>query len=292
MARRSIAAVTLVLALAVAPPALAADDQVVITGDVKVPAGETVGDVFVFDGSVDIAGRADGDVVIVIGSAHVSGTVDGDLVTVSADAVLTRGARVEGDLRYGDEEPEIAPGATVTGEVTDEGWRDLSGVPWGFIGHIAIWAAVTTSTLILGLLMLLLAPRVFESAERVARQSFWVAIAVGAGVFVLVPVAAVIAIATLVGIPFGMGLLLALLPLAAVAYVTAAHVLGARILSGESSPWARFLLGWGILRALAFIPAFGVIAWFVATVIGLGLLAIAIWETRRPRAPAAAAPAQ
>ena len=60
------------------------------------------------DGPVTIAGTVDGDVVVVNGDTEISGEVGGDVTVLAKRAVIASGARIGGDLRYGDEEPEIA----------------------------------------------------------------------------------------------------------------------------------------------------------------------------------------
>ena len=104
---------------------------------------------------------------------------------------------------------------------------------------------------------------------------------------------------TLVGIPFGIALLLAAIPVLLVAYATAAWIVGRRVLRNRSaSPWAALFAGWGILRLLALIPIAGELVGLAATVVGLGALAVALWRARRasavieePRTPAPGPPA-
>lgn len=52
-----------------------------------------------------------------------------------------------------------------------------------------------------------------------------------------------------------------------------------------------FLAGLGILRLLALVPVVGGLAWFAATVMGLGALAIATWRARGEGARTQVAPA-
>jgi len=102
-----------------------------------------------------------------------------------------------------------------------------------------------------------------------------------------VPLLAVLALVTLVGIPFGIALLLAAIPVVLVAYVTSAWMLGRRVLRNRStSRWVALFAGWGILRVLALIPVVGALVGLVATVVGLGALAVALWRAGRPGAPA------
>jgi uncharacterized protein (DUF697 family) len=98
-------------------------------------------------------------------------------------------------------------------------------------------------------------------------------------------VLAIVALVTLVGIPFGIALLLAAIPVLLVAYATAAWIVGRRVLRNRSaSLWAALFAGWGILRLLALIPIAGELVGLAATVVGLGALAVALWRARRASA--------
>jgi cytoskeletal protein CcmA (bactofilin family) len=264
-----------------ATPGDPADAIVVVSGPVEVPAGEAVEGVFLVDGDAVIGGEVDGDVWVLAGDATVSGRIEGDLVTASGRAELLPGGEVAGDLLYGDEEPTLSPRATVEGEVRKEGWEDVSpALPW--IGAFALWLAVSFSSLALGAVLVLIAPRAADAIAAEARARLPLAIAIGLATFLALPIAAVAAAVTLVGLPLGVGILLAMLPLGAIAYVAAAHALGRAILS-EQSPIVAFLVGLAILRAVALVPVLGVLAGLAAVVVGLGLIALAIEAAREPR---------
>ena len=246
------AIVALLAFLLAAGSASAATDHVVITGGAVVPVGQTAGDVIVLDGPVRIDGHATGDVVSVSGPVRVNGRIDGDLIAVSDQALLGPSARVGGDLRYGDERTVLARGATVGGAISNENWSDAAS-GWGWVSAIAWWFAVSVSTLIAGALLVWLAPGALLAAERALREYFGASVAWGIAIAIGVPLLAILALVTLVGIPFGIALLLA---------------------------------GWGILRVLALIPVLGGLVGLVATVMGLGALAVALWHARRPGATA------
>jgi len=272
--------------------ASAATDHVVITGGAVVPPGQTVGDVVVVDGTVTIAGHATGDVVSVSGPVRVSGRVDGDLITVSDRAILAPAARVGGDLRYGDEPPVLARGARVGGEVSNEDWADAAN-GWGWVSGFAWWLAVSVSTLIVGLLLVWLAPGALSAGERAVREHVGATVGWGVAIAIGVPLLAVLALVTLVGIPLGLALLLAAIPVLLVAYTTGAWIVGHRVLRSRSAgPWAALLAGWGLLRVLALIPVAGALVGLAATVVGLGALAVALWQARRPATPVATPDAQ
>jgi hypothetical protein len=277
------ALLVLVLATGSAP---AATDRVVITGGAIVPLGQTAGDVIVIDGPVTIAGRATGDVVSVSGPVRVTGRVDGDLIAVSDRATLGPRARVGGDLRYGDERPVLASGASVGGELSNEDWADAA-AGWGWVSALWWWLAVSVSTLIVGALLVWLAPGALRAAERAVRDHLGATIGWGVAIAIGVPLLAVLALVTLVGIPFGVALLMAAIPVLLIAYATAAWIVGRRVLrSRSSSRWAALFAGWGILRVLALIPFVGALVGLVATVVGLGALTVALWHARTPGAPA------
>jgi hypothetical protein len=282
----AVVAMLLVL-LAGTGSASAATDHVVITGGAVLPAGRTAGDVVVVDGPVRIAGRATGDVVSVSGPVRVTGRIHGDLIAVSDRASLGPTARVGGDLRYGDERPVLARGARVGGDISNEDWADATS-GWGWVSLIGWWVAVSVSTLIVGALLVLLAPAALYAAERAVRERLGATIGWGVGIAIGVPLLAVLALVTLVGIPFGIALLLAAVPVLLVAYATGAWLAGRGVLRNRStSPWVALLVGWGILRLLALIPVAGALVGLAATVVGLGALAVALWRARGTGTPAA-----
>lgn len=284
-----IASLFAALALVLLFPGVAAandrddDTIVVITGGATVAEGETVDGVVVVDGPVRIDGTVDGDVFVVSGDTEISGEVTGDVTVLAEPAVINSGARIGGDLRYGDEEPEIASGAQIDGETSDEDWSDLG--PAGFIGWAVFWFALALSSLALGLLLLLIAPRAADAAYRQARDGAWESAAAGLAIFILLPILAVLALATLVGLPLGLGVLLALLPLGAIAYVTTLWVVGRALVKPPRGRVLAFLAGWAIFSALLLVPVLGILAWLAATVFGLGVLGMALWRARSPAAP-------
>jgi hypothetical protein len=194
-------------------------------------------------------------------------------------------------VRYGDEPPVLAPGASVGGTVSNEDWSGAAN-GWGWVSAFAWWLAVSVSTLIVGALLVWLAPGALHAVERAVREHLGATVGAGVAIAIGVPLLAILALVTLVGIPFGVALLLAAIPVLLVAYASSAWVVGRRVLRNRSaSPWAALLTGWAILRVLALIPVAGGVVGLAATVVGLGALAVALWQARSPGAPAARAEA-
>jgi len=287
---RRVSSLVVLLAIAVmALPAAASgqtanheeDAIVVISGDVTVPRGETVDGIYIASGDLRLAGHVDGDVVLFAGDATVSGRIDGDLVTFGGRARLLPRAYVSGDVRYGDERPLVAGSAIVRGEVSEEDWGD-SAEFLPFLGAFVLWIGVSASMAILGLLLLLIAPRAADALHARSRERVGPVIAIGIAIGICLPLAAAIALVTLVGIPLAFVIGLALLPIAALAYVTAAYALGRRMVGEPRSRLWAFLAGLAVLRALALIPFLGFLVGLAAVIFGLGLLGAAIGAAREP----------
>jgi hypothetical protein len=286
----AIAALALPAAVAAARTSDHEEDAiVVISGDVGIPRGETVDDVYIASGDLRLAGRVTGDVVLFAGDATVNGRIDGDLVTFGDQARLLPRAFVGGDVAYGDERPIVAGSAIVRGDVTEEGWDDsIDLLP--FLGIFALWLGTTVSMAILGVLLLLIAPRAADALYARSRERVGPVIAIGIAIGICLPLAAAIALVTLVGIPLAFVIGLALLPIAALAYVTAAYALGRRVVGEPRSQLWAFLAGLAILRVAALVPFLGFLVGLAAAVFGLGLLGAAIGAARDPEADPARSP--
>ncbi|MFL5833808.1 MAG: hypothetical protein ACJ76B_07490 [Solirubrobacterales bacterium] len=293
MPRVSSLAVLVFLAALVLPAAAAAaeteaedgDAIVVVSGDVTVPRGETVDGVFIVSGDLKLAGHVDGDVLLVSGDALVSGRIDGSLVTIGGQARLLPRAFVKGNVHYGDERPVVAGAAIVRGDVSKEdGFDSVDFLP--FVSVFLFWLAVGISMAILGVLLLLIAPRAADALQERSRERIGPLIAIGVAVAIALPVAGAIAAVTLVGLPLGFLILLALLPLGAVAYCAAAWALGRRIVGPSRGRILAFLAGLAILRALALVPILGFLVGIAAAIFGLGLIGAAIGAARERPDPA------
>jgi hypothetical protein len=92
---------------------------------------------------------------------------------------------------------------------------------------------------------------------------------------------------TILAIPFGVGLLLALALIYATGYTAGCWVAGRAVFPPPRSRAAAFLVGWAILRVLALIPFVAGLVGALATIAGLGAIAVALWRARR-EAPAPA----
>jgi hypothetical protein len=296
--KRSLLLVTgaaILLSALAASPASAQDagptaedaDQIVLTGRLVVSADETVDTAVILDGPALVEGTVREALVVFNGDTEIVGTVREDVVVFNGAVVVRSGAEIGGDLVTRGT-PQVEEGATIRGERDSVVTRfdfEMS----GFAGRIAWWVGYSISVLILGLLLLAFAPQLFAAARDTARERLGSSIGWGVGLFFLLPIGSILLLITVVGIPLGISVLLALAFIYTLGYVVATVAAGSMIMRSSPSRYVVFLVGWVVLRVLALIPFVGGLLWFIGSIWGLGLLAVAI--RNRPGTEALAAPA-
>ena len=250
------------------------DDQIVLTGRLQIAADETVDTALIFNGPALVEGTVRESLLVFNGDTEITGTVEEDVFVFNGDVVVRSSAVIEGDL-ITRRTPQVEDGATIRGERKGLP-TDLDIDTIGFGGRIFWWVAYSVSVLILGLLLLLFAPQLFPLVREAVRDRMGSSIGWGAGLFFLLPIGSVLLLVTVVGFPLGIFTLLALSLIYTLGYVIATLAVGTMVMRTTPSRFVVFLIGWLILRGLALIPFVGGLVWFVASVWGLGLLAVAI----------------
>jgi hypothetical protein len=241
--------------------------------------GSTTEGVLVVSGNAVITGSVGSSVVVIDGNARISGRVGEDVVVLRGRAILEDGAVVKGDVQSSDE-PRVASGASVSGDVKT---IDVTGMftALGFTLLGLIWLAVTISTAILGVVLLALFARPFDTAAATARTSAGKSIGWGVILWVGLPAIAFFASVSLLGLPLGLGTGGALGVLGALGYVTSALFLGRLMIKAPRNIFGAFFAGWGILRLLALLPGIGMLVWAAASVLGVGALTVTVWRASR-----------
>src|SRR5262245_9197559 len=256
------------------------DDDIVLSGTLVVPEGETVATAVIFNGDAVIQGTVTESLVVFNGDAVVSGTVADNVIAFNGRVVVRSGAHVGGDVasRHA---AVIEQGATVDGNVRGIGGR-FDWQTWGWISRYVWGFGYTVSTLILGLVLLWFAPRLDPALAEAFQRRTGGSFGFGALLFFLLPVVGVLLLVIVLAIPLGLFLLLGLGLLYTVGYVAGAQVVGRLMVKPPRSRFPAFLASWGVLRAIALIPVLGGLAFMVTSIVGLGALAIAAGR----RAPA------
>ena len=289
------------LVAGMAGTALAADESAeqtgrfvfVAGGDVEVAADEQADAVIVIGGDATVAGTVHA-LVVVNGTATLTGATVDALTVVGGSAELDATTTVTGDVYHLNSTIDAAEGSTIGGEVRDV-TTDVGGFAL-FLGAAAIvlWIGFALATVVVGLLVAGLASRQVRTATRLISRSPGRTFLVGLLAVVVPPFLAIVAFATLVGIPAGLGLLFVLWPaLAFVGYLVAAIWLGEWLLyrnrledDRPDRPYLAAVVGLIVGFVIGLVP----LVTPVISVFGLGAVVLAAWRTlRTPPAPVASA---
>lgn len=270
------------------------DVTIRINGDLKVAAGESVGTAIVIRGDADVDGTVRDALVVIDGTATVTGRVNGDTTVISGDLRLGPKSIVKDVLLIRSDMVE-EPGATIAGDVTRRSRLLFPGAAVVF--GILVWVGVTVMAILAGLLFAAVGGGQLSSAAASLAESPGQTILGGVVVVVGIPMAAVAAFITLLGIVAGLGMLLFLLPaLLFLGYLVAGAWLGSLITrkggqpAGPAHPYAEVAIGVALLQVAMLIPAFGALAVSLLSVWGAGGLAYLGWKAFRGSPPLASPP--
>jgi hypothetical protein len=271
-----------------------------IDGDVIVESSETVGAVVVINGNATIEGTVTDSVLIIDGTATVSGTIEGDIVVISGDLVLENGSTVN-DVNLIRSDLTRASGANVTGDITERENLFFRGA-WA-VFSLLIWAAATFGLILGALLFAAIGGRQLSGAANALTSEVPGSVLAAVVIWIGVPILAGLIMLTLIGIPFGIVVLVAVLPaLFVLGYIVAGTRLG-MVFTGWVSrepgahPYLAAFLGVLVFQLLLLVPFVG---WLVATLAGFygaGGLGLVAWRAfrgepnREAPAPAEATPA-
>ena len=270
-------------ALAQAAAGEHAADQVVLSGDVAVARGTVVDEVVVFSGSASIDGVAQGDVVVLDGPVTIRGQVGGDVIALHGPIRLLATAQVTGNVMAGGN-LIVVDGAQVGGEVRRDVGFTLAG-PVGVLGALLISAAMAISILVVGLFLVLLAPRGLERTATAARATPFVVAGWGMALAVGVPIGAVVSAVTIVGLPLGLALLLGLGLVWLCGQAAVTYAVGRLVVRAPRSRVGALFAGWAIGAAVGLVPFLNAVWWTLGAMFGLGAVLVATWRARRGAGP-------
>ncbi|MDE3108833.1 MAG: hypothetical protein KGL02_02725 [Acidobacteriota bacterium] len=256
--------------------------------DLVVAERSTVGGTLTaFDANAELDGRVGGDLLAFSGMTQVGGTLGRNVSIRGGRLRFGPDADVKGQIKFeGQAAPEIAAGAKLaSAPVVTIRKRGPNYARAGYYWRQTMaWGA----SFIFGLVVLLLAPVFFGN---VVHASDRVAPAIGLGVLFLfaIPIAAIFACVTIVGVGLGVAALLLYLIALYSTQVFVGSWIGEKLLglrSGIGPALGRLALGLAILRGLRILPYVGWLATLVMLFWGLGALALALHKMSRTKAPA------
>ncbi len=269
--------------VALAQDSTSTDDLLLrVNGPITVNANEEVGTVVVIRDNAVISGIVRHDLIVVDGTATVTGTVEGNITMFRGTLDLRGASRVAGDVSLINSDMTRATGSTIEGATNDStfnwsGWEL-------FAFSIYLWISGTIALIVAGLIFAAVGGRQLTEAGKLITQQPGATILTALILGIGIPFLAVVAIATVLGLPLGLGLLIFLLPaLWFFGYLVAGTKLGAVILRQQASnhPYMASVLGIFLLQVIGLVPFLGGFIGFVAGILGTGALVLMGWHAWR-----------
>jgi len=210
---------------------------------------------------------------------RLAGRIGGDVAAIAGGVILTETASVGGNLNhFGELHDE---GGTVEGVIQDG--NDLALGPPTEIVAAAFGVAMFVGNLLVGAVLLRVAPRFADSATETVRTEPVYTAAVGLAAALGTLGAVVLLAVTVIGLPLAVGLLLSFLPLAWVGNVYGQYAVGAIALSrtGYGNRYLALVVGVLGVTLLGFIPYLGALVGIIVFGLGAGVVVFALQSLRR-----------
>jgi cytoskeletal protein CcmA (bactofilin family) len=271
-------------------------------GDVKLgPAAVVSGDVAIAGGELAIEGAIKGRLRAAGGDVRIDGPIGGNVSVAAGRLELGPNARIEGKLRFFGNELHRDPAAQVTGGVEQErgGWSDNHG---GFGHHERTLAerfqrgwAWSAALIVLAALIAAALPGASQRMALELRERPWVTALVGLVALVTIPVAALVVMMTIIGIPIGVLALLGYAALLLLGYVWIAVAVGGLVLdrvkpeTAARTAWhaGAAALAMLVLAIVVRVPFVGGLTKLTALAFGVGMIvAVIMGISRRPTSSA------
>jgi cytoskeletal protein CcmA (bactofilin family) len=246
------------------------------------PKATVAGGVSVGGGEVNIDGKVKGYVQAAAGTVRINGTIGGDVVATGGAIELGPEARIAGKLRYASrDELQRDPGAQVAGGVEPMPFRGAAAHPEPsvFSAGSVIW---TAGLMLLAILLVVALPAVASSVSNTLLARPWMSLLIGFIVLICVPVAAVLLLITVIGIPLALLTLALYSALLIVGYTMTGIGVGDWVLrrfraaDASRSGWrtGAAVVALLAIAILARVPVLGRLLTFVVLIAGVGALAL------------------
>lgn len=263
------------------------EDDVRAGGGNIIIQGEVVGDVVAGGGQIQLSGpRIGGDVIVGGEEIYINAPIAGNVEAYGGRVILGPRANISGSFEYtARKEATLEEGAVVQGE-TKFNKRVDRRIHGGFAmaGFLSLWFFGKFLMLLVGSLVLMVALRRF-TRELVHKATANIPLEIGRGFLFLVatPVASVILLFTILGIPFGILGLITFVATIIFACLSAPIVLGSIVHrwiykpEGYQISWKTVLLGAVIFSLLGVIPFLGWIVQFATVLLVIGAMVNIKW---------------
>lgn len=263
-------------------------------GSVRIERGAAIeGNVVAAASELFILGSVGGSVRSATGALTLAGRVARGVEASTGNLTVASGAEVEGDVNYeSSREATIEKGADLGGSVVrtslTEGHLAPAEAAREFFTGAGFFARAMSlvSTLVLGLLLVRLAPGFSLSAGATITGRPWASLGLGLAVVVTTPVVVVALALTVLGLPLAVMVAALYVPLLYASRVFVMLRAGSLILSRGGHPGWAFFIGLVAYTVLTLVPFAGGLVTLATLLWGTGAFLIAARSLRAGLAPA------
>ena len=246
-------------------------------------SGKIGGSLTIFVENLNLEGSLGKDLLMFGKHLNLFGKVEGAIRMKGDLLTINSSAQVAGPIRYeGNKEPEVSPQAKLASPVD---YHKLEHKPHYMEGHYYVWQVIWLAAFVLfGLVLFQLMPK-FATEAVASAERYGASFGLGVLVFFGVPIAALIACVTVVGLFVGISACFLWYGALYFAQVIVGAVVGQWLMGPTRETWpliGRMAVGLVIVRLATVIPAvgswikFGVILW------GLGAISLALYNRFQP----------
>lgn len=255
----------------------------VVGGNITITQAATVtGSVAAAGGNLHITAPVGKDVSVAGGNVTLDTTVSGNVASAADQLTLGPTAKIAGNLTYlSTKQARLEPGAEVAGKTVHNvppKQPTPKPKPEEFLGIATSITLVLKiigfiSTFILGSLLIWFMPNYSLKTSNLIAEKPWTCLGIGFLTLVLTPIATVLLLISVIGIPIALLLMAALFILFMIAKIFVAMLIGQKIfvLLNQKAPLLlALLIGLITLEIISIIPVVGFITSFIVTLLGLG----------------------
>ncbi len=277
---------TLTLSGTVGRNVTSATDVLDLDSSARIGGGLTM-----FTGSASLDGKIARDVYAFGGRTALTGSIGGNLKMRGHYLNVGPTAQIQGKAYFsGERAPDVSSQAKLSSPLEfHKAEREARARHTGHFIWRGIWLA---ATLLFGLVLFLLLPR-FARDTVDSADHYGVSLGLGILVLCSVPVAAVLACVTIVGIPLGVAAVILWCVAIYSSQIVVGAVVGKWLLGPPGDTWAliaRMALGLTLLKVVGTVPFFGGLVRLAVLLWGLGAISLVLYRQFQSVRPAGAAP--
>ncbi|REE94347.1 hypothetical protein A8990_101140 [Paenibacillus taihuensis] len=259
--RKSIFTISLLMLLMLLIPGVASAKSIFEHHNTTVPIGQSVDDVYVIGGDAEVQGQVHGIVVVINGNLHLASTatVDGVVVVIGGEVVQDNGAMLGDDIY------------TISLDTATQNSLLLGS---GLV--MSLWVLQLAGGLLMVLIPVLIRVlgkrRMAEFTEQYEQSAMGRLLYTGFFSGLLVAAISMLLLVTVIGIPFLVLILIALIAAMALGFTVISYRIADQIKGTERiADWLKVLIGASVLTAFTTIPLVGWMIFIIAMLMSLGI---------------------